>query len=78
MENDIVLMLRKKAEELAARGFTGWSSTMLEAADVIEELKAAQQTQSDKCPHCQHGLIVLPDKNIIDCMACAGTGKRLK
>ena len=37
--------------------------------------KAAQQSvQSDKCPHCQHGLIVLLDKSIIDCIACGSTG----
>lgn len=40
------------------------------------ECAAQQSVQSDKCPHCQHGLIVLPDKSVIDCIACGSTGIR--
>lgn len=42
---------------------------------VLEEA-AQQSVQADKCPHCQNGLIVLPDKSIIDCIACGSTGIR--
>jgi hypothetical protein len=46
------------------------------ARKAIADEAAQQSVQADKCPHCQHGLIVLQDKSIIDCIACGSTGIR--
>lgn len=63
---NIVLQLREQAAEIAAEGHFGWGNTMLEAARIIEELQAAQQSvQADGLP---------AEYIYCECPSCKATG----